>query len=268
MNKQQEAATPRNIEYHRNKVRLRHRDMGRNVQELVDRMMAENEIRQQTKMAQEIIRIISALTNGMKDSPDPKRKMWEILFRLSGYQLSPKVTHPYIFEVPEPLQAIPRAQYTGRGSRFKQYGRNVELMIDKAIKMPLGNARNRYVSQIAGIMKQFLIQYANHGQNNEKVVMEHLQILSNGEINLRPEDFRVQQQQQQPPPPPRPQHNAPKGNAPAQQPPKPAPTQQSRPNPPQHQQQQSKHPFKKPFHKGGGTPRKPNQNQKFPNNSK
>ena len=176
---------------------LRLREYGRNVQKMAELVQAEPDPEQRYRMAQELVRIMGLLTVKTKDPrelAEQRKKLWEHLYRVCNFELElPQVENP---PQDPATQDPPRVAYYPYRSRYRQYGKNIELMIEQALAMPTGPARERYVLQIANIMKLFLTSYS--GATNDQIVFEHLATLSGGRIRLSPEAVTLRSV---PPPP-------------------------------------------------------------------
>lgn len=186
------------MKYHNAQDPLALREYGRNVQKMAELVVAEPDPEKRFRMAHELVRIMGLLTVKTKDPKElqeQRKKLWEHLYRVTGYRLElPQVPNP-----PQSPDATPppRIGYYPYRSRYRQYGKNVELMIEQAATMPQGQARDRYVVQIANIMKQFLHNYG--GGSNDQVVFEHLSELSGGRIRLSPDAVTLRGAQPAPP---------------------------------------------------------------------
>ena len=100
------------------------------------------------------------------------------------------------FPMPEPRDKFvdpgKHMGYADGKPRFRQYGRNVELMIKEALKMDDSPERMALVNLIANIMRQHL-QDSDRDSNAELTILEHLKVLSNGQLTYRQEDIRFYQ---------------------------------------------------------------------------
>jgi len=155
---------------------------------MAEHMRTEPNRNKRTVLAQEIIRVMTILSPANKDLLSYEQRLWESLYRFCDYDLD--VDCPYEIERPLPKIIPPRMIYQPFHSKFKQYGRNIELMIQKAVGLPRGQERDDLVVLIANIMKQFLQGYAN-SYFNDNIIFEHLAIISNGKILLSSQDVTL-----------------------------------------------------------------------------
>lgn len=178
----------KHVDYRRLRSPLLLREFGRNVQIMAEMMMREPNRQKRTILAQDLIRVMAILSPANKDLQNYEQRLWESLYRYCEYDLD--VDCPYHIEKPTPKPIPPKMIYQPFQSKFKQYGRNIELMIQKAVSMPPGQARTDLAVLIANIMKQFLQGYAN-SYFNDNIIFEHLAIISNGKILLSSQDVTL-----------------------------------------------------------------------------
>ena len=101
----------------------------------------------------------------LKEIPEYKQKLWDAIFIISEMKLEVDAPFP-MPEEPEPAHiSRERLPYMKGKPRYKQYGRNVQLMIEKASQMEDDDTRKVYVNQIANTMQQFLPEYGPGGHN-------------------------------------------------------------------------------------------------------
>ncbi|MCS7072891.1 MAG: DUF4290 domain-containing protein [Bacteroidia bacterium] len=186
------------MHYHKQEKPILLREYGRNIQSLAQSLKQEPDIEIRTKLAYELVRIMAILSPAAKDSADYRSKLWNHLFQLCDYDL--EVNAPFPLQKPNidtsPQQRLP--YYTGN-SKMKQYGKNVEKMIELAVKMPDGPSKDAYVLLIANIMKQSLLA-ANQNLTDtscDQLVKEHLALLSNSAIQYQEDVFLKPKKQTQ-----------------------------------------------------------------------
>lgn len=196
------------MDYHKATEPLRLREYGRNVQIMADVLMKETDPLRQQMMANELIRIMGTVApTESRDQKDPmefKKKLWDHLYRITEYQLNPKFL-PQKPPIPLKNQKPVPIPYSTHHSKYKPYGRNVELLIEKAVQMPESIEKNRFIFNIAHIMRTCLFNYSN-GVTSDKVVFDHLAELSNGQIILDPQMISLRDTSRSGPLPPQLQH--------------------------------------------------------------
>lgn len=176
------------MKYYTSESPLRLREFGRNVQSMVEYAQTIEDRDRRTQVAEQIIQIMINLQPELTENPDCEQKLWDVLHIISDFKLD--VDAPYDPPTPESVisHASERLEYYRERPRYKQYGKNVELMIEKAKNFEEGPEREAYVNQIASTMKQFL-RNANRDNVPDEVIAEHLRELSGNAIKVKADDL-------------------------------------------------------------------------------
>jgi len=176
------------MQYYTSDSPLRLREFGRNIQSMVEYAQSIEDREQRTQVAEQIIQIMINLQPGLTENTDYKQKLWDALHIISDFDLD--VESPY--EPPTPESVMPhsseRLEYYRERPRYKQYGKNVELMIEKAKTFEEGPERQAYINHIASTMKQFL-RNANRDNTPDEVIAEHIRELSGNAIKVKASDI-------------------------------------------------------------------------------
>lgn len=167
------------------------REFGRNVQMMLDYCKELPDRDERNALARTIVRIMANINPGVREEADYEQKLWDHLMLLAEYDLD--VDIPSEFTRAEASRRFTRPtrrpEYHQRRSRFLQYGNNVELMAEVAIKMEDEDEKIALVALILNIMKM-QIKGAEKDTNAELIVCEHLKMLSKGKLDYQPEDVR------------------------------------------------------------------------------
>ncbi|RMG72770.1 MAG: DUF4290 domain-containing protein [Bacteroidetes bacterium] len=178
------------MDYYISETPLRLREFGRNIQGMIEYTLTLEDKDKRTAMAHEIIRMILTLKPSLKEEPDYKQKLWDALFIMSDYQLD--VDAPYPAPEREVIESRPseRMPYDKPRTRYKQYGRNVYLMIEEALKMEEGEKRTAYINAIANTMKLFLRSSDREG-NAPQIIADHIREISQGRLEADPRHIHL-----------------------------------------------------------------------------
>lgn len=187
------------MNYNISESTLRLREYGRNIQSMVDHLKTIADREHRTRLAYELIGFMGNLQPHVKELPDYKQKLWDHLYAISNYELD--VDFP--FDQPETRMLSEgrsrRMDYYDEEPKFRQYGKNVDLMIAQAVEMPDGDQKKRYINLIANTMKQFL-RNIERDSVPDYVIAEHIQDISGGRLVVRVEELVIVK----PTPPPKP----------------------------------------------------------------
>jgi len=175
--------------YYTSEPKLRMRGYGRGIQQMVDRLKRELDPERRQQMAEAAITAMSIVNPHAKDQQDYKAKLWDHLFELAGYDLEVVAPHE-IRPREERIKPVPIPYYPLE-AQMKQYGQNIQKLIDKAIAEEDDELYDALVERIANMMKQFLRDYET-GAGSDHTIVQHLRQLSDGEIDLDPQEANIQ----------------------------------------------------------------------------
>jgi hypothetical protein len=113
----------------------------------------------------------------MKDnSQDYSKKLWDDLYIMSNFELN--VQSPFPPPSPESLGKAPRkVAYNQHNLKFKHYGRNVELLILRAIAEEKEDDKKILVAYIARLMKGFYVTW-NKESVDDAVIWQNIKEMS------------------------------------------------------------------------------------------
>ncbi|MCM1138520.1 MAG: DUF4290 domain-containing protein [Muribaculum sp.] len=172
------------LTYNTQKKRLILPEYGRNIQEMVDHCLTIQDRDERTRCAYSIISCMGKLFPKLNEQEDFRQKLWDHLAIMSDFKLD--IDYPCEVIQPENLQTMPeKVPYPNQRIRYRHYGKDVELMIAKALKMESGEQRDALVLLIANHMKKLLLAVNKDGVDDEKIFKD-LAEYSHGEIRLDP----------------------------------------------------------------------------------
>lgn len=189
------------MKYYVSDKHLKLREYGRNVQMMVEYAKELKDKEERSALCHEIVRIMSQLNPNVKDGPEFKQKLWDHLYHLADFDIDVDSEYP----IPTPEMILSHAPtplpYPWTGSRYKVYGRNVELMVEEAVNQTDPEARHSLSSLVANIMKMFIKGPNDRDSTVEATVCEHLKVLSNGRLSFTPEELNFYKSQANTPTP-------------------------------------------------------------------
>jgi Domain of unknown function (DUF4290) len=147
-------------EYNATRKPLILKEYGRNVQKLVEAMDTMETKAERTLYAQGVLQLMAILDANNKHSAENIQKRWDDLFIISGHTLD--VDSPY--PMPEKVtlhDKLQRPAYTKQPIKFKNYGRNVERLIQKAVCTTDPAEQEKMVIGIVKLMKNFSNEWNN-----------------------------------------------------------------------------------------------------------
>jgi hypothetical protein len=176
------------MEYNSTRNKLIIAEYGRNVQKMIEYAVSVEDREKRNQLAKGIIRVMGQINPHLRDVADFTHKLWDHLFIISDFKLD--VDSPYPIPSAEILNVKPeKVPYADKKFAFRHYGRNIELMIEKATAMEEGPAKERVVHLIANHLKKSYLTW-NRDSVDDEVIVEHLKIMSKGQLKLS-ENFKL-----------------------------------------------------------------------------
>jgi hypothetical protein len=156
------------------------KEYGTNVQKLVDHILTIQDRNKRTRYAYLLVDLMKQVHPNMRDNQDYSNKLWDDLYIMSNFQLD--VDSPFPPPSPDAVGKHPkRMPYPRIDLQFKHYGRNLELLIKRAVTMPDSELKRELVAHIGKLMKTFYITW-NKEVVEDSVIWENLRELSKGEL--------------------------------------------------------------------------------------
>lgn len=140
------------MEYNSQRVPLIMREYGRHIQKMIDHIVTieDDDARQAQTMG--VIELMGFLNPHLKNVEDFRHKLWDHLFLVSDFKLKVKSPYPIptresLYEKPAPLP------YPKRYPRYSHLGKNLEVVIKKALEEENPEKRAGFANCIAYYMK-------------------------------------------------------------------------------------------------------------------
>jgi len=157
------------------------KEYGSSVQKLVDYILTLQDSEKRTKYAYILVELMKQIHPGMKDnSQDYTKKLWDDLYIMSNFKLDVQGPFP-----PPSADSVGRApkkvNYNQHFLRFKHYGRNVELLILRAIAEEKEEEKKLLVTYIARLMKGFYVTW-NKESVDDSVIWQNILEMSENRL--------------------------------------------------------------------------------------
>jgi len=175
-----------NMEYNTTRNHLTMREYGRHIQKMVEYLLSIEDKEKRQRNAMSLIELMGFLNPHLKNVEDFRHKLWDHLFLISNFTLD--VESPYPIPTRETLKAKPeRLSYPKKYPKFNHLGKNIEVVIDKALKEENPEKRQGFANSIAYYMK---LTYSNWHKElvHDDNIQAELQSITEGqlEFNNRP----------------------------------------------------------------------------------
>ncbi len=170
------------MEYNTTRNHLVMREYGRHIQKMIEHILTIEDPVKRQKQAYLAIELMGFLNPHLRNVEDFRHKLWDHLFFISDFKL--KVDSPY----PIPEKATYKSKpdplaYPRRHPKFSHLGKNLELVIDKAMREEDLEKKNGFAHAIAYYMK---LAYSNWHKElvHDDAIRGELNRITGGELEF------------------------------------------------------------------------------------
>ena len=170
------------MEYNTTRNHLIMREYGRHIQRMIEYLLTIEDPEVREKNAAVVIELMGFLNPHLKHVEDFRHKLWDHLFLISDFKLD--VSSPYPIPTAETLK--PKTDplpYPKRYPKHAHLGKNLELIIDKALQEENPEKKNGFANAIAYYMK---LAYNNwHKETvHDDAIQGELTAITNGQLEF------------------------------------------------------------------------------------
>lgn len=158
------------------------REYGRHIQKMIEYVVGIEDPELRQKNAHVVIELMGFLNPHLKNVEDFRHKLWDHLFLISDFKL--EVKSPYPIPTKETLRGKPKPlPYPKRYPRYSHLGKNLELVINKALKEENPEKRLGFANAIAYYMK---LAYNNWHKEvvHDDAIQSELSNLTQGQLEF------------------------------------------------------------------------------------
>ena len=140
------------MDYNTSRNFLGMKEYGRHVQKMVEYVLTIEDREKRQQQAQAVIELMGFLNPHLKNVEDFRHKLWDHLFFISDFKLD--VDSPYPIPTKETYKLKPDPlPYPKRHPKYAHLGKNLEVVIDKALKEEDSEKKVGFANAIAYYMK-------------------------------------------------------------------------------------------------------------------
>jgi hypothetical protein len=175
------------MEYNTTRNFLIIREYGRHIQKMVEYLLSIEDKEERQRNAYAVIELMGFLNPHLKNVEDFRHKLWDHLFLISDFALD--VESPYPIPTRETLKAKPeRLRYPKKYPRYNHLGKNIEVVIDKALKEENPEKKQGFANAVAYYMK---LTYSNWHKElvHDDNIQTELSSMTNGELEFNNRPF-------------------------------------------------------------------------------
>ncbi len=170
------------MEYNTTRNHLTMREYGRHIQKMVEHLLSIEDRDRRQANAYAVIELMGFLNPHLKNVEDFRHKLWDHLFYISDFKLD--VDSPYPIPQKETYKAKPDPiPYPKRYPKFSHLGKNLELVINKALKEESPEKRQGFANAIAYYMK---LAYNNWHKDtvHDDAIQSELNSITKGQLEF------------------------------------------------------------------------------------
>jgi hypothetical protein len=170
------------MEYNTERNYLSMREYGRHIQKMVEYVLTIEDAAKRQEQAQVLIELMGFLNPHLKNVEDFRHMLWDHLFFISDFKLD--VKSPYPIPQRETYKAKPDPlPYPKRRPKFSHLGKNLEIVIDKALKEEDTEKKAGFANSIAYYMK---LVYSNWHKElvHDDAIRSEMNIITGGQLEF------------------------------------------------------------------------------------
>lgn len=149
---------------------------------LVNHLKSMEEREKRSEAASVLIELMKLINPAVRDSQESSQKLWDDLFIMSDFDLD--IESPYPMPEREILNRKPeRLVYKSSKIRFKHYGRNIQLLIQKVMELEDPEEKEGAVIHLGRLMKSFQNTW-NRDNVEDSTILKNIEKMSNSELTI------------------------------------------------------------------------------------
>ncbi len=175
------------MEYNTGRNHLMMKEYGRHIQKMVEYLLSIQDREERQRNAYAVIELMGFLNPHLKNVEDFRHKLWDHLFLISDFALDVDINYP--IPTKETLKAKPEVlAYPKRYPKFNHLGKNIEVVIDKALKEENPEKKQGFANAIAYYMK---LTYSNWHKElvHDDNIQTELSAITQGELEFNNRPF-------------------------------------------------------------------------------
>jgi len=170
------------LQYNTSRKYLGLKEYGRHIQKMVDYLLTIEDRDKRNQQARAVIEFMGVLNPHLKNVEDFRHMLWDHLFAMSDFKLDVDSPYPIPQKETYKLKGEPM-KYPRRYPKFAHLGKNLELIIDKALAEPDQEKRVEFANSIAYYMK---LTYSNWHKElvHDDTIRTELNTITKGELEF------------------------------------------------------------------------------------
>ena len=173
--------------YNTEQVKLQMPEYGRHVLKMVERLKGIEDRAKRTEQAHAVVKVMELLDQQQSrpatlQQEDYQHKLWDQLYVIAGYDLD--VDGPFPKPSPDAASVPPAPiDYNQKPVRAREYGRNIERIIDLVATQEDGEVKTELIRCLAIYMRQQYLIW-NKDSVADETIFQDLERLSGGRVRV------------------------------------------------------------------------------------
>jgi hypothetical protein len=170
------------MEFNTTRNHLVMREYGRHIQKMVEYVRSIEDPAKRQRQAQAVIELMGFLNPHLRNVEDFRHKLWDHLFYISDFKL--QVDSPYPIPKKETYKSKPEPlKYPKRHPKYSHLGKNLEMIINKALSEQDPEKKDGFAHAIAYYMK---LAYSNWHKElvHDDAIRSELDNITGGELEF------------------------------------------------------------------------------------
>ena len=172
------------MEYNSEKEDLIIPEYGRNVQMLIQHAKSIEDDGMRQAFVEKVIDLMHQMHPQNRNIDDYRSKLWKHIFRIAEYDID---VMPPNGEIPTPEEDLKKPEAVGypmSNAKFRHYGNNVQILIDKALSMEEGPKKEGFVAVIGSYMKMAYRTWNKEHYVSDEIIKQDLVNMSDGKLAI------------------------------------------------------------------------------------
>ena len=170
------------MEYNTARNLISIREYGRHIQRMIEYIMTIEDRDKRNRQARLVIELMGFLNPHLRNVEDFRHMLWDHMFYISDFKLDVDSPYPIPEKATYKGKPLPMA-YPKRKPKYAHLGKNVELLINKALAEPDQERKEAFATAIAYYMKICYTNWHKEDVQDDSVKTE-LSILTKGELEV------------------------------------------------------------------------------------
>ena len=157
-------------------------EYGRHVQKMIERVKGIEDKQKRSEQIQAVVNVMALLNPSLKDYPDYKRKLWDHVYAIAGYDLD--IDAPY--EMPSPAQKAAKPDpipVDKTPIKATCYGRNIVNRIDLVAGIEDETVKTEMIRNLARYMRQQYLIW-NKDTVADETILNDMARLAAGKLEI------------------------------------------------------------------------------------